>query len=118
MVFYPEYDAASFITGQDKMGMLCRNPITFISDREIELKKASKFAASSENKCPVNWDWSRVEANGARMGSKLYFILPETQWKNDAEAAVKVHGRTLPMTLYSLDKLTFVEPYSPSIKQA
>ena len=87
----------------------CGNPQTITSDCGSQLRKVAKVLDFSEAENPANWDWKIVQEAGARLGTNWIFIPPGTQWRNRAEAAVKVLKSTLGITINSQDKLNFSE---------
>ena len=105
----PGYDTKAFITAHDKFLAHCGNPKTITSDRGSQLRKVAKVLDFNEKENPANWDWNVVQEAGARLGSDWIFIPPGTQWRNRAEAAVKVLKSTLNVTINSQEKLNFSE---------
>ena len=105
----PGYDTKAFITAHDKFLAHCGNPKTITSDCGSQLRKVSKVLDFTEAENPANWDWRAVQEAGARLGTEWIFIPPGTQWRNRAEAAVKVMKRTLDATINSQEKLNFSE---------
>ena len=105
----PGYDTKAFITAHDKFLAHCGNPQAITSDCGSQLRKVSKVLDFNESENPANWDWKSVQEAGARLGTEWIFIPPGTQWRNRAEAAVKVMKKTLDGTINSQDKLNFSE---------
>ena len=105
----PGYDTQSFLFAHEKFVAHCGNPRTITSDRGYQLRSAAKVLDVTEAESPMNWEWDKVKAMEARRGTDWIFISPGTQWRNQAEAAVKVSKHTLNLTLGSQDKLTFAE---------
>ena len=105
----PGYDTKAFITAHDKFLAHCGNPKAITSDRGSQLRKVAKVLDFTETENPANWDWKVVQEAGARLGTDWIFIPPGTQWRNRAEAAVKVMKSTLNITINSQEKLNFSE---------
>ena len=105
----PGYDTKAFITAHDKFLAHCGNPQTITSDRGSQLRKVAKVLDFNEVENPANWDWKVVQEAGARLGTNWVFIPAGTQWRNRAEAAVKVLKSTLSVTINSQEKLNFSE---------
>ena len=103
------YDTKSFITAHDKYLAHCGNPQTITSDRGSQLRLASKVLDFTEAEDPSKWDWTLLQNVGAKQGTEWIFIPPGSQWRNRAEAGVKVLKRTLKLTLGSQEKLNFSE---------
>ena len=105
----PGYDTKAFITAHDKFLAHCGNPQTITSDRGSQIKKAAKVLEYTEAQDPSKWNWDLVKNAGAKLGTDWIFIPPGTQWRNRAEAAVKVMKKTLDSTINSQEKLNFSE---------
>ena len=105
----PGYDTKAFITAHDKFLAHCGNPQTITSDRGSQIKKAAKVLEYNEAEDPSKWNWNMVKTAGAKLGTDWVFIPPGTQWRNRAEAAVKVMKKTLDSTINSQEKLNFSE---------
>ena len=105
----PGYDTKSFLTSHEKFLAHSGNPVTITSDQGSQLKKAAKVLEINEAENPANWDWNSVKSAGARLGTDWVFLPPGTQWRNRAEAAVKVLKSTLRLTISSQTKLNFSE---------
>ena len=105
----PGYDTKAFITAHDKFLAHCGNPKTITSDRGTQIRKAAKVLEFNDAEDPAKWNWDLVKTAGAKLGTDWVFIPSGTQWRNRAEAAVKVMKKTLDSTINSQEKLNFAE---------
>ena len=105
----PGYSTSAFLIAHGKFLAHCGNPATITSDRGSQLKKSARVLEYTDAQDPAKWEWDAISAAGAKQGTTWIFIPPGTQWRNRAEAAVKVMKRTMDLTLNSQDKLNFAE---------
>ena len=67
-----------------------------MSDRGSQLTTASHLVTWTERESPANWEWKKIEEQGARQGTIWEFVPAGCQYRNGlAESRVKAVKTTL-----------------------